>query len=544
MSIFFATRRNYTNALCQIQQHTVKKSKSLKCKRLHTSCIHRQKQINGPVRVRFAPSPTGYLHLGGLRTALFNYLTAKKYGGAFILRIEDTDSKRFVKGATESIIKMLDWAGIRYDEGPGRENSAKGPYFQSQRTDLYRHYTQNLLKNGHAYPCFCKASDLESMRQLAQKRGLPPRYDQRCLNLSQAQVQAKMQTGEPYVIRFRSPDSPISVNDMVYGNIQMKASSLDDAVLLKSDGLPTYHLANVVDDHHMDITHVMRGEEWLVSTPKHLALFKALGWDAPEYIHLPLLLNSDGAKLSKRHGGHADVSSLVKDGYLPEAVVNFVAFLGWNPKTTEEIFTIDSLIDKFSVNGLNRGNPVVNIEKLRWLNKQHLRSRLETNTNVAELVEQARNAIVDQIGTKDRRLEDEKIMQALKLAKDKLVLPSDIVKEAGFLFNNPDLGSDESLKIIQQIPPGHCKKIAEIAIKELEKMDPHLFAHKSQDCMPFLIERSMKETGLKKGQVMKAIRWALTGQKDGPKIPQLLSELGHELVIKRLLIAAQFNFPK
>ncbi|PIA14780.1 Glutamyl/glutaminyl-tRNA synthetase, partial [Coemansia reversa NRRL 1564] len=332
----------------------------------------------GPVRVRFAPSPTGLLHLGGLRTALFNYLLARRYGGSFILRIEDTDQKRLVEGATEDIIRTLEWAGLRFDKGPGKGDSSES-YFQSQRGDIYRCHAAELVKTGAAYRCFCSAQRLESLRADAVSQGKTPMYDRHCVHLSQRQIDEKLRLGEPFTTRLLAPNpaDPNTVevsrfNDIVHGSMHFRGpAGFDDAVLLKSDGLPTYHLANVVDDHLMGITHVLRGEEWLMSTPKHRALFRAFGWPIPQYAHLPLLMNTDGTKLSKRNRD-GPVQRYVEDGYLPSALVNYAALLGWHAGGSQEVFSLAELESAFSLGGLGRSKSTVSRDRLDWLNRQHM----------------------------------------------------------------------------------------------------------------------------------------------------------------------------
>ena len=282
------------------------------------------------VRVRFAPSPTGYLHVGGLRTALYNFLYARKMGGSFLLRIEDTDRARYVEGAVENLVQSLAWAGLRYDEGPGKEGNV-GPYVQSERLALYRTHVDRLLKSGNAYYAFDTPEELDAMRKEQEQRRLSPKYDRRALKLTPEEIERKLGEGCPYVVRLKVPEAEtIAFDDCVRGRVEFSGVQIDDQVLLKSDGYPTYHLANVVDDHLMGITHVIRGEEWLSSTPKHVLLYHFFGWDLPVFAHLPLLLNADKSKLSKRQGD-VSVEDYRLKGYLPEALVNFVALLGWNP---------------------------------------------------------------------------------------------------------------------------------------------------------------------------------------------------------------------
>jgi glutamyl-tRNA synthetase len=342
------------------------------------------------VRVRFAPSPTGFLHIGGLRTALYNELYALKNGGKLILRIEDTDQARFVPGAVENLIRTLAWAGVKPDEGPYLDEGGQvqqrgdnGPYIQSQRLDLYRKYADELLKNGRAYRCYCTAECLEEMKKGQATAGRPIMYDKRCCRLTPADAEAKQKENAPHVIRLRVPETGTTeFHDAIRGLVKFANATVDDQVLIKSDGFPTYHLANVVDDHLMAITHVIRGEEWLPSTPKHVLLYQAFGWQPPVFAHLPLLLNPDRSKLSKRQGDVA-VEDYRKHGYLPEAIVNFIALLGWNPSGSKEIYVKDELVSEFALEKINKAGAVFNREKLDWLNREYIKHL--TDDRLAEL---------------------------------------------------------------------------------------------------------------------------------------------------------------
>ncbi|KAJ2579729.1 Glutamate--tRNA ligase mitochondrial, partial [Coemansia sp. RSA 1836] len=386
----------------------------------------------GPVRVRFAPSPTGMLHLGGLRTALFNYLLARRYGGSFVLRIEDTDQKRLVPGAAESIVRTLEWAGLRFDEGPGK-GGPSGSYLQSQRADLYRAHAQALLEKGAAYRCFCDAQRLESLRADAVLHGRAPMYDRRCARLAQRQIDDKLRAGEPHTIRLLapSPSDPAAADisafdDIVHGEMRFRGpAGFDDAVLLKSDGLPTYHLANVVDDHLMGITHVLRGEEWLMSTPKHRALFKAFGWPVPRYAHLPLLMNPDGSKLSKRNRD-GPLQIYVDEGYLPSALVNYVALLGWHPGGQQEIYSLSDLEAAFTLAGLSRSKSVVSRDRLDWLNRQHLRAELSDPARAPAISAQALSELCQVPGLNTEGVSRAMVDQALRLCGDRLTLTRDL----------------------------------------------------------------------------------------------------------------------
>ena len=368
------------------------------------------------VRVRFAPSPTGPLHIGGVRTALFNYLFAKKHNGTFVLRIEDTDQNRYVEGAEQYIIDSLNWCNIPFDEGPNK-NEKFGPYRQSERKDLYKQYADQLIKSGHAYYAFDTAEALDAHRKDHEAKGKTFIYNwhnreklSNSLSLSAEDVQAKLDAGEDYVIRFKSPqDQTLHLKDIIRGDIKIDTNILDDKVLFKADGMPTYHLANIVDDHLMEITHVIRGEEWLPSLALHYQLYDAFGWEAPEFAHLPLILKPTGkGKLSKRDGDklgfpvfpleytspEGDVSKGYKeDGYFAEAVVNFLAFLGWNPGTEQEIFNLEELIEAFDLSKVNKAGARFDPDKIKWFNHHYMQE--QNNDDLAEAFKQNHEALKD-----------------------------------------------------------------------------------------------------------------------------------------------------
>ena len=324
------------------------------------------------VRTRFAPSPTGYLHLGGLRTALYTYLFTKKNNGVFILRIEDTDQERLVQGATEKIYKSLKLAGLNWDEGPD-VGGPVGPYIQSERKDMYLPYAQQLVREGKAYYCFCTKEELAERRAAAEAEGKTWKYDKHCLHLSPEEIQAKLDAGVPYVIRQNIPESgEASFDDVLYGHISVDCSELDDNVLIKADGLPTYNFANVIDDHIMGITHVLRGNEYLSSTPKYNLLYDAFGWEKPVYIHLTPVMADSTRKLSKRHGDPS-FEDLLDEGYLKDAVVNYISLVGWNPGDNREFFTMDELIEAFSLEGLSKSPAIFDKNKCRWMNAEYIR---------------------------------------------------------------------------------------------------------------------------------------------------------------------------
>lgn len=328
--------------------------------------------MNRPTRTRFAPSPTGYMHIGNLRTALYEYLIAKRNGGSFILRIEDTDQERYVEGATDVIYKTLKLAGLQHDEGPDIGGSF-GPYIQSERKPLYMENAKKLVDLGEAYYCFCSKEELAASKEAHEKAGITYKYDRRCLGLGKETVAGKLAAGEPFVIRQKMPDTgSTSFEDVVYGTITVENSALEDQILIKSDGLPTYNFANVVDDHLMEITHVVRGNEYLSSTPKYNLLYKAFGWEIPTYVHVSTIIKPDGRKLSKR-SGDPSFEDLLSSGYLVDAVVNFIALLGWSPGSTQEIFSLEELKAVFDIRGISKSPAVFDINKLNWMNGEYLR---------------------------------------------------------------------------------------------------------------------------------------------------------------------------
>lgn len=324
------------------------------------------------VRTRFAPSPTGYMHLGGMRTALYTYLFTRKYGGKFVLRIEDTDQARYVEGATEVIYRTLRDIGLTWDEGPD-VGGAYGPYIQSARKDMYLPYAKQLVEQGKAYYCFCTNEELEARRAVAAERGETFKYDKHCLNIPREEAERRIAAGEPYVIRQNVPTSgEASFDDVIFGHIAVDCAELDDMILIKADGMPTYNFANVIDDHTMGITHVLRGSEYLSSTPKYNLLYEAFGWEKPVYIHLTNIMRDATHKLSKRTGD-AYYEDYIGKGYLMEAIRNYVALLGWNPGDEREFFTMDELIEAFSLEGLSKSPAIFDVNKLTWMNAEYIR---------------------------------------------------------------------------------------------------------------------------------------------------------------------------
>jgi len=386
------------------------------------------------IKVRFAPSPTGALHLGGLRTALYCYAYARANNGKFILRIEDTDNSRFVEGSTQDIISILTSFGLDFDEGP---------FFQSERLSIYKKYIDKLVKQGDAYYCFCSKNDLEKARERQKELKLPTMYDGRCRDLTSQQVQKKIKDGCKFVIRLKMPkDREFIIFDKVHGKVKIASNLIDDQIILKSDGFPTYHLAVVVDDHLMKITHVIRGQEWLYSTPKHIFLYEALGWKAPVWVHLPLILNENRAKLSKREGDFS-VRAYLDKGYLPRAILNFVSLLGWHPKNDKELFSLKSLCKNFSLNGIGKAGAIFDEKKLEWMNGQYIRGK--PLPEMAQILKEF--FLKEKIDISDEK----KYLKVIETARDHIVRLPQIVKNSKMFYENLEFDQEdkELLKILK-----------------------------------------------------------------------------------------------
>lgn len=478
------------------------------------------RMTHSPIRTRFAPSPTGFLHIGGLRTALYAYLFAKKHQGAFLLRIEDTDQARSVPGALESLIALLHTMGLDYEEGPIKEGP-HGPYIQSQRLALYTKHVEILLEKGAAYRCFCTKERLDEMRTAQTARKVAPMYDRACTKLTKEQIAEKTAHKIPSVIRQKIDYSKtVTFNDLVREKMQFKPQTLDDQVLLKSDGFPTYHLANVVDDHDMEISHVIRGEEWLPSAPKHILLYEAFGWTPPQFAHLPLLLNPDKTKLSKRQGDVA-VEDYLKKGYLKEALINFVALLGWNAGTEKEIFSMQELIDEFSLERIQKAGAVFTIEKLDWLNGLYIR----------RLTPKALGDALQPFLTEKKDLATPEMRTALTVIQTRmktLVDGAEMLKI--FLVEMPEydhaLLLNEKMKVDKEI----MQKTMTAAIETLEKQEDWA----SEEALKSGLEKTIQELGIKNGQMLWPVRVALSGQQYSPGVFEILKALGKERSIARL----------
>ncbi len=472
------------------------------------------------VRVRYAPSPTGFLHIGGLRTALYNYLFARRHSGKFILRIEDTDRTRYVEGAVQDFIEVFDWAGIDFDEGPNRDGGF-GPYYQSERLDIYKKHAQQLLEAGHAYRCFCSSERLEQMRKFQERSKLPPKYDRLCFRLSSDQIQKNIEQGVPHTLRMRVPDNTvIRFKDHIREEVEFNTDNLDDQVLMKSDGFPTYHLANVIDDHLMKISHVIRGEEWVSSTPKHILLYQYFGWEIPEFAHLPLLLNSDRTKMSKRQGD-VEARAYPPKGYLKEALINFIALLGWNPGDEREIFSMEELIREFSIDRIHKAGAIFNLEKLNWLNTQHIRMKSDE-----DIFQMLKPYIENSEYVNFPKLY---FLEVISLMKERINFIPEILTFSNYFFRDPETFD----------PAGVKKRWSPSAKTHLTAL-----AEKLKDITPFThteIETVYRiyadESKIKGADLIHPTRLAITGVTLGPSLFEMMQVLGKETVLRRLLYA-------
>lgn len=491
------------------------------------------------VRVRFAPSPTGLLHIGGLRTALYNYLFARRHAGTFVLRIEDTDRARYVPEAEQDITESLRWAGLYFDEGPGRDGGSAGagqgygPYRQSERGDLYREHVRRLLDSGNAYIAFDTPEQLDAMRARLQTPENPsPRYDAttrmqmtNSLTLPDDEVQRRLDAGDEHVVRLKvEPGHHVRFEDLIRGWVTFETDEVDDQVLLKSDGLPTYHLANVVDDHAMEITHVIRGEEWLPSVPKHLLLYDAFGWEPPAMAHLPLILSPTGGKLSKRNADKMGIPVSVRDyreaGYEPEALVNFLAFLGWNPGDDRELFSLDELVDAYTIERTSHSGAQFDIDKLQWYNGQYVRALAP-----AEIAERARPAVEERVGP----VEDEKLEAAAALMRERLTFAHDLAEHAYF-FQDPTDYEPAGVK-------KRWKDDSAVLVRAYaDRLDtsPEFTEESTEAIMRQLAE----DQGAGFGRIIHPVRLATTGTTAGAGMFETLVLIGRDATIRRLRRAA------
>lgn len=482
------------------------------------------------VRVRYAPSPTGYQHIGGIRTALFNYLFAKNCNGDFILRIEDTDQARFFDGALEDIYQTLSWLGINYDEGPNREGEF-GPYFQSQRKELYKKYANKLLESGNAYKCFCDSERLKKMRKEQEKNHLSVGYDRHCRALSSKEIEELEKSGKSFVIRFKAPlDGVTSFKDGILDKVEVENKTLQDFILLKSDGFPTYHLANIVDDHLMQISHVLRSQEWIPSTPNHVLLYKAFGWEAPEFMHLPMVLGSDGHKLSKRHGA-TQMLEFRKSGYLPQAIINFISLLGWSYDDKREMFTLKELEKLFDINKINKAPAIFNYDKLKWFNGQYIRLLTEE-----ELLQAVLPKFIDQglVSNKPSSEEIDTMKKIIPLIRERMEVLNDGPGIVEFMFG--ELVKFKAWEKIypKKVEPSVLLKILDNAKNILKDLDT-----KDKETLENKLKEIATKLEVKIGAVFMPVRIAITGTNRSPELFPVMFALGKDRVLKRIEHAIQ-----
>ena len=471
------------------------------------------------IRTRFAPSPTGYMHIGNLRTALYEYLIAKSQGGKFILRIEDTDQGRLVEGATDVIYKTLEMTGLKHDEGPDI-GGEYGPYVQSERMGMYMDYAKQLVEKGEAYYCFCTKERLESLKESNAEGAAFAKYDRHCLGLSAEEVQAKLDAGEPFVIRQKMPDSGTTAfHDVVYGDITVENAELDDQILMKADGFPTYNFANVVDDHLMNITHVVRGSEYLSSTPKYNLLYQAFGWEAPVYVHLPAVMRDAHHKLSKRHGDKS-FEDLVNEGYLVEAIVNYIALLGWSPADNTEIFSLKELEETFDIAGLSKSPSIFDIKKLTWMNGEYMKA-MDFEKFFA-LAEPKLAAALEGTGIDLRKI--------AALLQKRLETWNDIPAMVGFFKELPEYGTE-------LYTHKKMKTNDEIALASLEAAVPVLegLADWNETAIHDALIALAGKMEIKNGQLLWPVRTALSGEPTSPGgAIELADILGKEETLRRM----------
>ena len=482
------------------------------------------------LRVRFAPSPTGFVHIGSLRTALYNYLLAKRQGGQYILRIEDTDQSRMVEGSIEDLLRSMEWARIKHDEGvifqdnELTEIGEYGPYIQSERLDIYQEYIKTLLAKGDAYYCFCSRERLDELRKEQRSQGLTAKYDGYCRDLSHEEVKERIKAGEAYVIRLKLPQNrDIEFEDIVRGKVVVNTDEIDDQVLIKSDGFPTYHFAVVVDDHLMKITHIIRGEEWLPSTPKHAYLYEVFGWEAPKFVHLPNILNTEKKKLSKRHGDVA-VEDFMKKGYLPEALVNYIALIGWSPEENKEILTMEELEKEFSLERVSKSSGVFDVNKLNWMNNHYIKeSSLDKITDLAipYLIEAG---YIEEEEVDDRY---EWLKAMISVVKDSIDHMSQVVDKVDIFFKSSiEPENDKANTILQQDFVGKLLRVFHGKVSKAEDVEV--------ETIKAIFKEIQKEEGIRGPNLFRPIRVAVTGQAQGPDLPLIIKVLGRQKLLNRV----------
>lgn len=474
------------------------------------------------VRVRFAPSPTGFVHIGSLRTALYNYLFAARNEGTYLLRIEDTDQTRLVEGAIEGMLEAMDWAGIHHTEGPFVENGTIiergdcGPYVQSDRLELYKGYSEDLIEKGHAYYCFCSKERLDQLRETQRAEEGGSKYDGHCREIPLDEARKRVAAGEPHVVRLKLPrNHNIAFDDLVRGHVVVNSDDVDDQVLMKNDGFPTYHLAVIVDDHLMGVTHVIRGEEWLPSTPKHVYLYEAFGWDAPRFVHLPNILNIEKKKLSKRHGD-VSVMDFKTKGYIPEALVNYVALVGWSPEDNKEIMTMDEMKASFSFDRVSKSGGVFDVNKLKWMNNQYIRAKDLGDLTALCMPYFVEKGLVAADETADKY---DWVSQIVDLSREYIDILSEITGFAERFIGDEVSPEDDEAKgiLAAEHVPGLLNAFVE-GVEALDALD--------EASIKGLFKELQKNLGVKGKDLFMPIRIANFGQVHGPDLVKSLILIG------------------
>ncbi|MFC1566926.1 glutamate--tRNA ligase [bacterium] len=489
-----------------------------------------KKTENDSVRVRFAPSPTGFLHIGGARTALYNWLFAKHNNGKFILRIEDTDEIRSSSSAVNAILDSMKWLGLDWDEGPELEEGALsskgvyGPYFQMQRMSLYKKYIDELIKNERAYYCYCSTEELKERRELARKEGRPPKYDGRCRELTIEQKNSYKKEGRKPVVRFRSlQDGVTEVDDIVKGKMSFENKLLDDFVIVKPNGTPLYNFANTVDDYLMKISHCIRGDDHISNTPRQIMIYQALGWQIPKFAHIPMILGSDGGRLSKRHGA-TSVTAYRDQGYLPEALINYLSLLGWSTEDSQQLFELDDLINKFTLERCSSSASIFDSQKLLWMNGEYIRSKSETDFFNLVLAQLKKADLIDDISTSDK---DEYLKKIVALEQEKVKLLTEIPGLVDFMLTD-EIEWDEKA-VNKVLKKEGAADILNDMQEELEKLKDF----KSQTIEECVRDYSRKHD-IKTGKIFHPLRVATSGRTQGPSLFDYMELLGKSKVLQRI----------
>lgn len=493
-------------------------------------------------RLRFAPSPTGYVHIGGLRTALYNYLYAKQNEGTYLIRIEDTDQTRLVEGAIEGMVEAMAWAGVVHDEGPFidpekhtiYEVGDYGPYIQSNRLDIYKKHAEELIEKGHAYYCFCSKDRLETVRENQKAQGLTPKYDGFCKHLSSDEVKQKLEAGEDHVVRLKLPENRvIEFDDAIKGTVSVNTNDIDDQVLMKTDGFPTYHMAVVVDDHYMGITHVVRGDEWLISTPKHVYTYEAFGWTPPKFVHLPVILGQTKKKLSKREGDVA-VEDFRRRGYLPEALINYIALVGWSPEDGQEVMTMEEMVEKFSFERVSKSSGVFDVDKLNWMNNLYIKNYdLDALTKISKPYLIANGFCK----AEDFDADFEKLKKIVEVLRERLNKLEDFREYNGFFTKRDVTLEDDEAREIITMP--HVPELLTLFKDKIMAL-----GDVTADGVKAVLKEIQKETGHKGKNLFMPVRVGITGQVHGPDIAVVIEILGPELTKERIIYSVEHHCVK